>query len=102
MTVTLSGCAGNRYHVDYHGQKDFFKGAKDSYAAGQRVVLKYDLIATDTDYSFSVIGYTDIAHSPGTDLYGEKRFASLVHEVCRKAIRSLLRQVFWLIFGAYC
>ena len=56
MTMTLFGCAGNRYHVDYHGQKDFFKGAKDSYAAGQRVVLKYDLIATDTDYSFSVIG----------------------------------------------
>ena len=52
----LSGCSGEKYRVDYGGQKDSFKGAKDSYAAGKKVTLYYDMIATDTDYSFYIDG----------------------------------------------
>lgn len=52
----LSGCGGAKYNVDYNGQKDSFKGAKDSYRAGANVTLYFDLIATDTDYKFYVDG----------------------------------------------
>ena len=41
-----------RYKVDYCGEKDMFKKARNSYEAGQKVKLYYDLIATDTDYTF--------------------------------------------------
>lgn len=44
------------YHVDYHGQEDFFDGAKSSYEEGEHVRLTYGIIATDTDYSFYVDG----------------------------------------------
>ncbi len=50
------GCGAKKYNVDYCGQKDFFRGAKDEYAAGDEVKVRYDLIATDTDYSFYLDG----------------------------------------------
>lgn len=56
MCFAFSGCGSNTHNVDYHGQKDLFKGAKDSYAVGSKVQLLYDLIATDTDYYFHVDG----------------------------------------------
>lgn len=52
----LSGCFGKKYIVDYCGQKSSFEGAKDSYRAGQRVELRFEYIATDTDYYFYVDG----------------------------------------------
>ena len=52
----LVGCAGETYRVDYCGDKDFYKGAKNSYRAGQEVTLYYTMIATDTDYSFYLDG----------------------------------------------
>lgn len=52
----FTGCFGTRYKVDYDGQKDSYHGAKDSYRAGQQVELYFDLIATDTDYSFYLDG----------------------------------------------
>lgn len=52
----LFGCGKNSYNVDYHGQKDMFSGARDSYKVGDTVELSYGLIATDTDYSFFVDG----------------------------------------------
>lgn len=52
----LTGCSGAKYAVDYNGHKDAFRGAKDSYRAGAHVKLCYDLIATDTDYSFYLDG----------------------------------------------
>ena len=52
----LVGCAGKTYRVDYCGDKDFYKGAKNSYRAGQEVPLYYTMIATDTDYSFYLDG----------------------------------------------
>ena len=50
------GCGAQRYRVDYCGQRSSFKGAKDSYRAGQIVHLEYDMIATDTSYTFYVDG----------------------------------------------
>ena len=41
-----------KYEVDYLGCKDDFKKAKDSYEEGKKVTLYYDIIATDTDYTF--------------------------------------------------
>ena len=43
-----------KYHVEYNGKKDLFKYAEDFYEEGSSVRLIYDLIATDTNYSFYV------------------------------------------------
>lgn len=56
ITATLFGCMGTKYNVDYCGSKSMFKGAKDTYRAGETVTLYFDLIATDTDYTFYVDG----------------------------------------------
>ena len=45
-----------QYKVDYHGQINLFNGAKESYAEGTEVEISYNLIATDTDYTFYVDG----------------------------------------------
>ena len=50
----FSGCGAKKYRVDYDGSKEWFKGAKDAYRAGATVTVYYDMIATDTDYSFYV------------------------------------------------
>ena len=54
----LFGCSKNKdkYKIDFGGQESFFEGAKDSYREGESVTLYYDLIATDTDYSFFLDG----------------------------------------------
>ena len=67
VTVMLLffGCGAKKYKVDYCGGKDWFKGAKDEYRKGEKVELYYDLIATDTDYSFLLdneklnVGYSE-------------------------------------------
>ena len=41
-----------KYRLDYDGQKEYYENAKDYYAPGEKVEVYYDLIATDTDYSF--------------------------------------------------
>ena len=57
LLAGLTGCGGgNRYQVDYGGQKDCYTNAKDSYRAGTTVTLYFDLVATDTDYSFLLDG----------------------------------------------
>ena len=53
---SLWGCAAKRYKVDYCGQKGCYSNAKSSYRAGQKVTLYYEIIATDTDYSFTLDG----------------------------------------------
>ena len=52
----FSGCVAQKYNVDYCGSKGCFSNAKDSYKAGTKVTLYYELIATDTDYSFTLDG----------------------------------------------
>ena len=60
VIVTLTACStikgGNYYSVDYCGQKGCYTNAKDKYKAGSKVTLYYDLIATDTDYRFTLDG----------------------------------------------
>ena len=45
-----------KYKEDYCGEKYAYKNAKDEYRAGEKVTLYYWMIATDTDYSFSLDG----------------------------------------------
>ncbi len=56
LMLCLSGCAAQKYSVDYNGRKSDFTGAKDCYRAGAAVTLYYSLIATDTDYTFRLEG----------------------------------------------
>lgn len=57
LLVGLTGCSGGeRYQVDYCGSKGCYSNAKDSYRAGTEVTLYFDLVATDTDYSFRLDG----------------------------------------------
>lgn len=52
----FSGCKAEKFNVDYCGSKSCYSNAKDSYKAGTKVTLYFDLIATDTDYSFTLDG----------------------------------------------
>ncbi|MBQ7810896.1 MAG: hypothetical protein IJ346_08080 [Clostridia bacterium] len=52
----FSGCKADKYKVDYCGSKGCYSNAKDSYKAGSKVTLYFELIATDTDYSFTLDG----------------------------------------------
>ncbi len=54
--MVLFECGKKSYNVDYHGQKNMFSGAENSYKEGDTVELSYGLVATDTDYSFFVDG----------------------------------------------
>lgn len=45
-----------KYKIDYCGEKYAYKNVKDEYRAGEKVELYYWMIATDTDYSFSLDG----------------------------------------------
>lgn len=57
LLAVLTGCSGGEtYQVDYCGSKDCYSNAKDSYRAGTEVTLYFDLVATDTDYSFLLDG----------------------------------------------
>ncbi len=56
LLLGLCACGGPRYKVDYGGRMDSYTGAKASYRPGQTVVLYYEFIATDTDYSFYLDG----------------------------------------------
>lgn len=44
------------YEIDYCGLENFYENAKSVYKEGELVVLRYSLIATDTDYSFTLDG----------------------------------------------
>ena len=45
-----------KYKVNYCGKKFEYKNARDEYRAGENVTLYYSMIATDTDYFFSLDG----------------------------------------------
>ena len=49
LMISLGGCFGKKYKVIADGG---FTQKKKTYAAGQKVTLYYEFIATDTDYSF--------------------------------------------------
>ena len=51
--LSLFGCGKTKYNLEFDGYG--FESEKTSYAEGEEVTAIYDMIATDTDYSF----YTD-------------------------------------------
>ena len=55
LMLALFGCGAKKYKVEYDC-KDSYKGAKDEYRAGETVTVYFDMIATDTDYSFYLDG----------------------------------------------
>ena len=57
LLLLLTACSGGeKFQVDYCGQKDCYNNAKDAYKAGTEVTLYFELVATDTDYRFSLDG----------------------------------------------
>ena len=50
MMFMLFGCGKPKYKLHFEGYG--FQSSKTEYAAGEQVTVYYDLIATDTDYSF--------------------------------------------------
>ena len=56
LCLFIAAGAPKRYSVDYGGAKGLFNKAKDSYREGEKVTMYFDLIATDTDYSFFIDG----------------------------------------------
>lgn len=55
LLTVLTGCGGEKYRVEYDS-KDLYSNARDYYRAGTNVKLCFELIATDTDYSFLLDG----------------------------------------------
>jgi len=53
MIMCMTGCGKPKYKLTFGS--DGFKSEKKEYAEGEKVTVYYDIIATDTDYSF----YTD-------------------------------------------
>ena len=54
--LVITGCHAKTYEVDYCGEKQMYDGAKDSYAPGTSVTLRYTLFAEDTSYAFYLDG----------------------------------------------
>ena len=52
MMLTFAGCGKQKYKLNYDGYG--FESKKTEYAAGEKVTVYYDFIATDTDYSFFI------------------------------------------------
>ena len=52
IMLSVSGCGKQTYKLNYDGSG--FESRKTEYAAGEKVTVYYDLIATDTDYTFSI------------------------------------------------
>ena len=50
MMFTLFGCGKPKYKLHFDGYG--FQSSKTAYAAGEKVTVYFDLIATDTDYRF--------------------------------------------------
>ena len=56
IMLSFSACGKQKYTVNFDG--GFFESKRTQYAAGEKVTVRYDIIATDTDYQ-SVLEYAD-------------------------------------------
>ena len=52
IMLSVSGCGRQKYKLNFDGHG--FESRKAEYAAGESVTVYYNLIATDTDYSFFI------------------------------------------------
>lgn len=56
MKGILKGEKKEKYTVDYCGMKACYTRARDSYKSGEKVLLFYQYVATDTNYGFYLDG----------------------------------------------
>ena len=52
IMLSFSACGKQKYTVNFDG--GFFESKRTQYAAGEKVTVRYDIIATDTDYHFYI------------------------------------------------
>ena len=52
IMLTFSACSRTKYTVNFDGA--FFESKRTQYYAGEKVTVRYDIIATDTDYHFYI------------------------------------------------
>ena len=63
--LSLCGCGVQKYKVNFDGYG--FESKRTSYAAGEKVTVYYDMIATDTDYNFYIDDDVDMKQSYDND-----------------------------------
>lgn len=81
IAIFITGCGKRSYKVDYCGAKDFYSNAKKTYKAGEEVELIFDLVATDTDYTFYLDGKSEDLDVHGTGNGFLIRFTMPDHDV---------------------
>ena len=81
IAIFITGCGKRSYKVDYCGAKDFYSNAKNTYKAGEEVELIFDLVATDTDYTFYLDGKSENLDVHGTGNGFLIRFTMPDHDV---------------------
>ena len=81
ITIFLTGCGKRSYKVDYCGAKEFYSNAKDTYKAGEEVELIFDLVASDTDYTFYLDGKSEGLDVNGTGNSFIIRFTMPDHDI---------------------
>ena len=81
IAIIITGCGKRSYKVDYCGAKDFYANAKDTYKSGEEVELIFDLVATDTDYTFYLDGKSEDLDVQGTGNGFLIRFTMPDHDV---------------------
>lgn len=52
VMIMLSACGRQKYTLNYDGA--FFESKRTQYAPGEKVTVRYDTLATDTDYHFYI------------------------------------------------
>lgn len=83
LGLCLTGCSAKpkSYRVDYCGGKSFYSNAKNTYKAGQCVELHFDMVATDTDYTFYLDGDPNALTVQGNGNGFVLRFVMPAHDV---------------------
>lgn len=52
LGLFIAGCSGEKYSVDYCGQKEIYTDAEDTYGAGEKVELHFNLAENNKEYTF--------------------------------------------------
>lgn len=79
VIVIMAGCTAKKYKVEY--DEFLFTGGKHSYRAGAEVELHFEMVATDTDYSFYLNDDTVKLNVEGTGHGYIIRFTMPEHDV---------------------
>lgn len=52
LGLFIAGCSGEKYSVDYCGQKEIYTDAEEAYGAGEKVELHFNLAENNKEYTF--------------------------------------------------